>query len=56
MINRKSCNFFYLAECQFKTLRWILGWGKDAEPLEPADLVKSWKDAVHEMAEQIESN
>ena len=42
---------------QFKPiLRWILGWGKDAEPLEPADLVKSWKDAVHEMAEQIESN
>ena len=37
---------------QFKPiLRWILGWGKDAEPLEPAGLVKSWKDAVHEMAE-----
>ena len=42
---------------QFKPiLRWILGWGKDAEPLEPAGLVKSWKDAVHEMAEKIESN
>jgi predicted DNA-binding transcriptional regulator YafY len=42
---------------QFKPiLRWILGWGKDAEPLEPADLVKCWKDAVHEMAEKIESN
>ena len=42
---------------QFKPiLRWILGWGKDAEPLEPADLVKRWKDAVHEMAEKIESN
>ena len=42
---------------QFKPiLRWILGWGKDAEPLEPAKLVKSWKDAVHEMAEKIESN
>ena len=41
---------------QFKPiLRWILGWGKDAEPLEPAKLVKSWKDAVHEMAEKIES-
>ena len=42
---------------QFKPiLRWILGWGKDAEPLEPADLVKCWKDTVLEMAEQIESN
>ena len=42
---------------QFKPiLRWILGWGKDAEPLEPADLVKCWKDAVHEMAKKIESN
>ena len=41
---------------QFKPiLRWILGWGKDAEPLEPADLVKCWKDAVHEMAEKIDS-
>ena len=42
---------------QFKPIfRWILGWGKDAEPLEPADLVKCWKDTVLEMAEQIESN
>ena len=42
---------------QFKPiLRWILGWGKDAEPLEPAALVKCWKDTVLEMAEQIESN
>ena len=42
---------------QFKPiLRWILGWGKDAEPLEPADLVKSWKDTVLEMTEMIESN
>ena len=41
---------------QFKPiLRWILGWGKDAEPLEPAELVKCWKDTVHEMAEQIDS-
>lgn len=41
---------------QFKPiLRWILGWGKDAEPLEPAKLVKSWKDAVHEMADKIDS-
>lgn len=41
---------------QFKPiLRWILGWGKDAEPLEPANLVKCWKDAVHEMAEKIDS-
>ena len=42
---------------QFKPiLRWILGWGKDAEPLEPAELVKCWKEEVLEMAEQIESN
>ena len=42
---------------QFKPiLRWILGWGKDAEPLEPADLVKCWKDTVLEMAEKIELN
>ncbi len=34
-------------------LRWVLGWGKEAQPLEPADLVKCWKDAVHEMAEKI---
>ena len=34
-------------------LRWILGWGKDAEPLEPASLVKYWKDSVQEMAEKI---
>lgn len=41
---------------QFKPiLRWILGWGKDAEPLEPADLVKCWKDAIHEMVEKIDS-
>ncbi|MBE6355077.1 MAG: WYL domain-containing protein [Treponema sp.] len=33
-------------------LRWILGWGKDVVPLEPAELIKSWKDTVHEMAEQ----
>lgn len=41
---------------QFKPiLRWILGWGKEAEPLEPADLVKCWKDAIHEMVEKIDS-
>ena len=42
---------------QFKPiLRWVLGWGNEAEPLEPAKLVKSWKDAVLGMAEKIESN
>lgn len=42
---------------QFKPiLRWILGWGKDAEPLEPARLVKRWKEEVLAMAENVESN
>lgn len=34
-------------------LRWVLGWGNEAEPLEPAELVKCWKDAVHEMAKRV---
>ncbi|MBR5096613.1 MAG: WYL domain-containing protein, partial [Treponema sp.] len=32
-------------------LRWILGWGPDAEPLEPARLVKDWKARIKAMAE-----
>lgn len=31
-------------------LRWILGWGPDAEPLEPARLVKDWKTRIKAMA------
>ena len=58
--NIEECDDGYILSfeaSQFKPiLRWILGWGKDAEPLEPADLVKCWKDTVLEMAEQIESN
>ena len=39
---------------QFKPiLRWILGWGKDAEPLEPAELVRCWKEEVLAMAEKV---
>ena len=34
-------------------LRWVLGWGNEAEPLEPADLVKCWKDAVYKMAKKV---
>ena len=56
----EECNDGYILSfeaSQFKPiLRWILGWGKDAEPLEPAELVRCWKDTVHEMAEQIETN
>ena len=39
---------------QFKPiLRWILGWGKDAEPLEPAELVSEWKEKVSKMASML---
>lgn len=31
-------------------LRWVLGWGPDAEPLEPARLVKDWKARIKAMA------
>ncbi len=37
---------------QFKPiLRWILGWGDEAEPLAPAELVVEWKKKVEKMAE-----
>lgn len=28
-------------------LTWVLGWGADAEPLEPPEFVKLWKEKVH---------
>ena len=31
-------------------LRWVLGWGPDAEPLEPARLVRDWKARIKAMA------
>ena len=31
-------------------LRWVLGWGPDAEPLEPASLVADWKKRIKAMA------
>ncbi len=31
-------------------LRWVLGWGPDAEPLEPASLVSDWKKRIKAMA------
>lgn len=34
-------------------LRWVLGWGNEAEPLAPADLVKCWKDAVLKMSKKV---
>ena len=39
---------------QFKpVLRWILGWGDEAEPLEPPKLVSEWKKKVSKMAEKL---
>ena len=36
---------------QFKPiLRWILGWGDEAVPLEPPELVAKWKEKVMKMA------
>ena len=36
---------------QFKPiLRWILGWGDEAVPLEPPELVAEWKEKVIKMA------
>lgn len=31
-------------------LRWVLGWGNEAEPLEPAKLVSEWKEKVRKMS------
>jgi len=37
---------------QFKPiLRWVLGWGDEARPLEPAELVSEWKAKVNKMAQ-----
>ena len=39
---------------QFKpVLRWILGWGDEAAPLEPPELVAEWKEKVRKMAERV---
>lgn len=39
---------------QFKpVLRWILGWGDEAVPLEPPELVAEWKEKVIKMARKI---
>ena len=39
---------------QFKPiLRWVLGWGPDAEPLEPEELVDDWKEKIRKMAMKI---
>ena len=29
---------------------WVLGWGDEAMPLEPAELVSEWKEKVSKMA------
>lgn len=34
-------------------LRWVLGWGPDAEPLEPQKLVDEWKEKIREMGKMI---
>ena len=37
---------------QFKPiLRWVLGWGDEARPLEPDELVSEWKAKVSKMAQ-----
>lgn len=33
-------------------LRWILGWGADAEPIEPENLVSAWKNEIKKMNEK----
>lgn len=39
---------------QFKpVLRWLLGWGNEAEPLAPAELVSEWKEKVSKMAAML---
>lgn len=35
-------------------LRWVLGWGPDAEPLEPQRLVEDWKAKIQEMNKRLE--
>ena len=34
-------------------LRWVLGWGDEAEPLEPAELVQAWKEKVSGMSKKV---
>ena len=34
-------------------LRWVLGWGDEVEPLEPAELVDEWKAKIRNMAKKI---
>ncbi|MCR5291018.1 MAG: WYL domain-containing protein [Treponema sp.] len=34
-------------------LRWVLGWGDEVQPLEPADLVSEWKEKVIRMGEKL---
>ena len=39
---------------QFKPiLRWVLGWGNEAEPLEPEGLVTEWKNKIAEMSKKM---
>ena len=34
-------------------LRWVLGWGDEVEPLEPAELVDEWKAKIRNIAKKI---
>lgn len=36
-------------------LRWILGWGADAKPLEPENLVSAWKNEIKKMNAKSEA-
>ena len=35
-------------------LRWILGWGSEAQPVEPDCLVEDWKNQIKEMSALVE--
>ncbi|MCR4790349.1 MAG: WYL domain-containing protein [Treponemataceae bacterium] len=34
-------------------LRWVLGWGSDAKPLEPEVLVEKWQENIKKMCEKL---
>ena len=39
---------------QFKpVLRWVLGWGDEAEPVEPVELVDEWKKKIKKIAKKF---
>lgn len=50
---KKGCILSFEAN-QFKSiLRWTLGWGDEAEPIEPEELVDEWKNKITKMMKKI---